>query len=284
MTQIIYADLLFLINLLADFVIMYLTCIFSGTGCKFIRILAAAVFGACFSVIVICGESPGIASLIFVLVMPVPMCFAAFGRKSLRTFGHLIFYFFFSSVLLYGGIYAMISLIFMFSGKTAIPDKFIFTLLLLVSVFIIYLFFSSLCTRGIKSKESRIKAEVFDGHRKYLLNLLVDSGNLVKDPFSSKPVVIVSKESLSKELICALSRSFDSSEEYCGDYKDIKPRVIPVKTVSGTTLLYAFVPESMYIYSKNKKFKTDCIIAIDSYSNAFFGNDGIIPEILLQTV
>lgn len=163
-----------------------------------------------------------------------------------------------------------------------ISNGFILTVLFITATVFIYLLFSSFCSKAYKRDENCVRADMFDGKKNYSLSLLVDSGNMARDPFSAKPVVIINRNALDSELLDAVCSAFDEKDkDKC--YNHIKPRVIPMKTVSGTTLLYAFVPESMHIILGNKKIKADCIIAIDSHENAFFGNDGIIPKVLLQT-
>lgn len=284
MTRIIYADLLFIINLFSDFFIIYLTGQFSGTGCSFGRLVLSSFIGALSGTAILCLDASGPGTVLFILLIPPLLCITAFKKRSIRALADIIVYFFFSSVILYGGVYAMASVISVFFGKAAVRERFIFTLLLIAAVFFVYILYSSFFTRGLKRKEKRVTAELNDGHRKYDLELLVDSGNLAKDPFSAKPVVIVRGSSLDKELIDALSHSFEEGYERIVSYKHIRPRVIPMKTVSGTALLYAFIPESMFILIDKKRIRADCIIAIDNHENSFFGKDGIIPETLLQTL
>lgn len=283
MTQIIYADMLFLINLTADFLILLMASSFFGSGLRPLRFLLSSLFGAIIGTCCALIGSGGIISVLASSLSPPIMCFIAFGKRRRRAFASLIFYFYLSSVLMYGGMYAMISFISLFGNGSAPTLGFTLTLLVLGTFFIIYTLFSSLCSSGIKRQDNQVKAELSDGIRSYSLNLLVDSGNIARDPFSAKPVAVISGGALDKELIRAVSAGFDK-ECTNTEYSHIKPRVIPLKTVSGTSLLYAFVPESLYIHTYGKKIKADCIVAIDTHDNSFFGKDGIIPQSLLGIV
>ena len=277
MTSVIYADILFFLNLFSDMVIIFLTGLFSGNVLKFARTVFSAFLGALFGTLVLCMDTYGTAAAIITLIFPALMCYAAFGRKRFSAFLHLIFYFYLSSVMLFGGMYAVISAFSMVFHSPYIGGKAIIIVLLIIAVALIYCLFSSLCKRGFDRKRDYVQAQVFDGIRTYDLSLLVDSGNFARDPFSQRPVVIIGENSLDKDLICAVC----DLEKENNIYKDIRPRVIPLKTVSGTALLYAFIPKSMYITLGNKKYSTECIIAIDRRSNPFFGKDGIIPASLL---
>ncbi len=282
MTLIIYADLLFLINFFSDFIIIFLTGLFSGTGLKPARTLLSAAVGSLCATFLLSFSDYGIYTALFVAIFPFILCYFAFGKRRISTFGNLIFYFYFSSVLLYGGMYAMMSVFNMFFGIPGFVGRIVLTLFFALAALLFYFIFRSICQRSIKINQNRVEAELSDGIKTYNLTLLVDSGNMVKDPFSSKPVAIISSSCLDKDLLNAVTGSLDGNHPT--GYNHIRPRVIPIKTVSGTALLYAFIPQSMYIYMDKKKYNADCIIAIDNHENQFFGKDGIIPSTMLETL
>jgi len=282
MTRIIYADLLFIINFLADIIILFLTGAFSGCGHVIRRFVLSALAGALFGTLSGCFFDTGILAVCTVVLLPPVLCFIAFGKRRRRTYINIIMNFYLSSVLLYGGVFAMASFIALFLGRDKLSAGFLVAVLILLGTAFVYMLFSSFCKHSMKRHKGTVTAEVFDGKRSYELSLLVDTGNTVRDPFSSKPVVIVRKDAFDGELINAVCDISDN--RYGNDaYPHIKPRVIPVKTVAGTALLYAFIPDDMFLYCGRQKIKADCIIAIDTRQNVFFGNDGIVPEALLYT-
>ena len=280
MTTVIYADILFFLNMFSDFIILYLTGIFSGNGISFRRTAVCAVLGALIGTAVLCINIKGFAVVLITFLTPLLLCFSAFGKKSPASFGSIIFYFYLSSVLLFGGMYAASSILQMITGNSAFTEKAIVVFLLMLGIALVYLIFSSLSEKGFRHHENLVKAEIYDGIKTYTLELLVDSGNFARDPFSQRPVTIISEQSLDPGLVEAVC----NSETKNTAYTNIRPRVIPIKTVSGTALLYAFIPESMNIFINKKKLKANCIIAIDRRNNPFFGKDGIISGKLLKTL
>lgn len=283
MVTYIYADLLFFINLFADYLILYLTSKLTLAHTRLSRLACGAATGAVFGTLSVCTGLSGIMTAILILAVPLLMCFIAFGRKKAGTFLRLIFYFYLSSSLLYGGMYAMQSFLSNISGALQGRQGFAFVMTLLAGAAIIYILASSAISRSVRMKSATVKIELCDGCRTYTLRLLCDTGNLARDPFSGKPVTVISKDAVDNELYTALSGAFEDNSTQSA-YRHIKPRVIPVKTVSGTSLLYAFIPENMSVYIGNKKKALDSIIAIDTHSNAFLGNDGIISGELLEFV
>ncbi|MBE6704180.1 MAG: hypothetical protein E7583_02855 [Ruminococcaceae bacterium] len=280
MTLTIYADILFFINFLSDFIIIYLTGLFSDTGLRPLRAFISAVIGALCATALLSLSFGGIFASAFAVAFPMIMCFIAFGKRSHRAFWNIVFCFYMSAVLLYGGMYLMMTLYNMLFGLPGFTGRLILTLLFAALALIFYLLFRNLCQRSVKKEHGLVQAELCDGIRTYKLDLLTDSGNMVKDPFSARPVIIINPEHISAELLAAVTGN-TAEGEHTG-YAHIKPRVIPVKTVSGTTLLYAFLPQAMYIIQDGKRHKTDCIVAIDGNDNRFFGKDGIIPAALLE--
>ncbi len=276
----IYADLLFFINFFSDFIIIYLTGLFSDAGLQPSRAFISSFIGALLATVLLTLSVEGTYAVLFAVVFPFVMCYIAFGKRSHGAFINLVFLFYMSAVLLYGGMYVMMTLYNMLFGLPGFYGRLLLTLLFAAAALTLYFTFREICARSIKKKNGITEAELCDGVRTYKLTLLTDSGNMVKDPFSARPVVIINPECVDKELILAVSG--ENNFEKGTKYSHIKPRVVPVKTVSGTSLLYAFIPQSMYIVENGKKRRADCIVAIDTNSNRFFGRDGIIPSALLE--
>ncbi len=283
MVTYIYADLLFIINLFADYLVLFLTSKFTCARASLARLVFASLFGALFGTLALCLGTSGVVCAALLIAVSALMCFFAFGRRKLRSFTGLMFFFYLSATLLYGGMYAMQSFLSMLFGYLGNNIGFIFIIVLLAAAAAIYTLTSAVIARGVKKKGGTAKIELYDGYRTYELNLLCDTGNLAHDPFSGKPVTVISKNSVDAELLNALCNAF-GEKKTDSSYSHIKPRVIPIKTVSGTALLYAFVPQSMFVYVGKEKRPLDSIVAIDTHENAFFGNDGIIPGELLEFV
>ncbi len=163
------------------------------------------------------------------------------------------------------------------------PSGFFIIIALICACGALYLFVSPKISRSLKLQQDIVRCEIFDGIRTYDLTLFCDSGNFAKDPFSGKAVTVVKKSSIDSELYNALVSFLDKDTKSLL-YSNIKPRVIPIKTVSGTSLLYGFIPKSVFVYKGKKKYPLDTIIAIDTHENSFFGKDGIIPAHLLSFI
>ena len=150
--------------------------------------------------------------------------------------------------------------------------------ILLLFAVLVYSGAHALWGHNVPSRTAEVRLS--DGVREYRLTLLCDSGNLLRDPLSGKPVTVVKSACLAPELLAALKSTLDGVKA-APDYARTKPRVIPVKTVGGTSLLYAFVPERAELLRGKESYALDTVVAIDTHANAFGDKDGVLPSALL---
>jgi len=114
-----------------------------------------------------------------------------------------------------------------------------------------------------KRPEKACLEVVYKG-KKASLCALRDTGNMLKDPLSGRPVAILSKDA-AKKLGVGENIVMDAAS---------KVRVIPVKSVGHTGILYAFVPQIATVDGK----KQSICIALDPKNADFSGYDAIIPS------
>ena len=111
------------------------------------------------------------------------------------------------------------------------------------------------------------------------LTLLCDSGNLLRDPFFKKPVLIISAEcadgKLPRQIIeaaCATDKVAELPHKFAH-----RIRLIPASSLMGNGMLLGFVPEKLLI----DEHPIDAVVAIDASNRDFGGCCGIIPQALL---
>jgi len=137
--------------------------------------------------------------------------------------------------------------------------RLIFAALTLASLTFLKLYFD-------KKQKRPQKASLFVVYADKRASLLAmrDSGNLLKDPLSGKPVAILSRNGAKK-----LGVNYDTITKSGAGF-----RVIPVKSVGHTGILYAFLPSGAMIDGK----KRDICIALDQKNADYSGFDAIIPS------
>ena len=127
--------------------------------------------------------------------------------------------------------------------------------------------------KQLKSSKYEIGIKFKD---KYIvLNAKIDTGNLLKEPFSNLPVIVVKKSEIN--LLIPEFNIFESIENQ-NEIKKLKIRMIPFKTVSGTGILPAFKPEYVVLKGNLKKQAYIAICSDEYFSEGI--SCLVNPEIL----
>lgn len=263
--SVIYADILFVINFSLDFLCLFITSRLLNCASGTIRLILGAVLGGAYSFL----------PYIFDLWLPLHLiaagiiCLIAFGRQDLKKFLVITLTFIVSSALLGGLVTSLYSLSGSYSnGIYTEINALSFALICLFSA-VIALSYGLICRKKINTQcaEARIYAE----NKKISVRLLADSGNLVTEPFSALPVIIVSS--------AVMPYPYDNPES---EIFPLAVRAIPFRTTAGEGCYFGFRPHKIEILRLGKKPKTvDAYVAIDTMGHTYSGYDGIIPTSIL---
>lgn len=241
--EIIYIDSLFISELLAD----YLLCLGTGRLCALPlrrgRYLLAALFGACFSVLVFLPGLGFLAKPGWKLLAGGSIGLLAFGwgRKGLGCTGAFLLL----SAALGGAAWAL-ELSF---GPLRLDIK-LLSLFFFISYSLLKLLFSS---SGAPGKRAYCRVEIELLGRSTEISALVDSGNCLKDPLSGLAVLLVSPEVLLPLLPgCEQLLSGDDPVELMSLAHELpslkgRLRLIPYKGLGGEGLLPVLRPQSLRI-------------------------------------
>lgn len=258
--QIVYADLLFLVNFSMDFLCFFVTARLLHRPFKIWRGMAAATMGGVYSVAVLFIEMNAVTGLLSDLGFCLLMCLCAYGIKNKKTgefFLHYTVYFGVSAGT--GGcMTAMYSLL----NRMELPldeveknpdsiSVWIFGILAILSG-IIALYGGRL----FKSSSDRmlIVDIVYRGER-LTVRGMTDTGNMLCDPISGRPVIIIDSEAMSRFI------GADAVEAAMrGDISSImtldpahRARLIPMSTANGRSLICAFIPDKIRVESETVK-------------------------------
>ncbi len=259
---VIYADVYVFLNFALDFLCLWITARVASRRSVGWRIVAGAAFGAAYGLWYLVSDLAVFPGLLLTVAAAGVMVAAAFGFRSARVFGKTIFVFLLTEAGMGGIIQACYAI-----GQRRVSAIGVLFLATLSTVALVL--YGLHCRRKAEIKEMKI--EVLFGSHRVNCDLLVDSGNLVTEPFSALPVVILSSKVLPEEL-----RAPDPENS------PVPLRAIPVRTQTGLGLLYGFLPDSVTLCPPfEKKKKVDAIIGIDTTCGEFGGKDGLLPSSLL---
>ncbi len=260
-TLILYADVLVFLNFAMDFLCL---CIASKiVPRQFVgwRVVFGALFGAIYS---LCGALliPNNLQLLPHLAASGVLCLVAFPWGSFRLFFKTWLWFLMSCGCL-GGLISGVYYI----GQRKVTAWGV--LLAALACCVPAVLYGIRCRKKVLEKNMKIEIEF--GGSSVKADLLVDSGNLVTEPFSALPVVILSSAVLPPPL----------NKPTPGN-SPVPLRAIPIRTETGLGLLYGFIPDKLTLCPPfEKRRRVEAVIGIDTDNTDFAGLDGLLPGALL---
>ncbi|MCS1350630.1 sigma-E processing peptidase SpoIIGA [Mechercharimyces sp. CAU 1602] len=205
--MVIYADMVFLLNLCIDFLLLWLTAVIRRQPFRYGRGGIAALIGACYSVTYLWLGGAVSYTLPAKLLVSMGIVWIAFGYVSSAAFLRNLGVFYLISFVTGGGMFAL-HYIMTGGGQSAggafltqsagwgSPVSWIFVLL----AFPVMWYYTRISFRSLQEKSEINQfltpiVIVMDGARIQCMGL-VDTGNQLRDPMSRDPVVMVEWESV----------------------------------------------------------------------------------------
>lgn len=231
----IYLDVLLLSNLWADYALLRTAAAVTHMPLPAGRGLLAAFLGALSALTVLLPPLPLPLCILGRLLSAVLICGVGFGRRGLlRSAGAFIGV----SVLFCGAVFLLAAWrtpVGWYTHNTYIyADISLMTLLLGTAAAAAFAAYRTRRAERLTHRTYRLHLRM--GRQDFLLPALADTGSTLCDAFSGKPVVVCSTETLSAWL-----HDFPDAESAAASAKGF--RMIPVRTVAGTKLLPACLPD-----------------------------------------
>lgn len=284
----VYADYLLAVNFAADYLIMYISGRALSLKTSGVRIAAAAFAGALFALaceLYICDNTA--LKLVLGIVMIPVMCAVSYKTERKAAFVKLCLVFVLTSLLFGGGMQLLLRIIIGISAGrknfSGAADARMFVLLAGIMTAVMMLFKRVSCLSKTPSETAEVVIS-FDGHTEQSFNLLCDSGNVLTDPYSSLPVIIIKSARVSKvPEISDIARGIISDEDTA---VISRIRYIPVRSACGTSVFCAVRPKSAFVrQSSGKRYPLDAVVAFDMQEdNTYCGTDGLFPYELSRNI
>ena len=261
MTQIVYADLLFLVNFSMDLLCFFVTARLLHKETRLWRLALASALGGVYSVAILFLPLGTLAVVALDLGFCAFMCLCAFGLKNGGAFGY------FTSFAVYFGVSVgtggFMTALYSLLNRMDLPldevksngdgiSVWLFGLLALISGVA-----ASLGGDLFKtvSSDTVIKLKIDYKGASVTLNGLADTGNMLTDPISARPVIVISTSSakalLGERCADAASRADISSSVF--ESGEHKLRIIPISTAGGGSILCGFVPDRVTLTVKDRR-------------------------------
>ena len=295
MEQIIYGDILFIVNFSMDFLALFITAKIMHMKLNIGAPVLAAAIGSFYAVVSVLYGGNSIISLFIHVGVSCLMCYIVFGSGGLLFFLRSSLLFWAVSFSLGGTMTALFNLVnrqrrhvFMNGSITEvyseIPVIWIFVVAVLSGLI------SITSGRLFKQKNAERTVNViaeFEG-KKIILNCICDSGNFLREPASSRPVIITCYNNLYPLLPQELRYVFKRKNTAALSKIDIKyikhVRIIPISTVGHSGILLGFLPDKITIDGIDR----EACIAVDDNNNPDCANGGyngyaaVVPQVLVK--
>ena len=288
MEQIVYGDLLFLINFSMDFLCLFLVARLTSRSFSFLRGAAAATLGGIYAVATLFVSTGGYFDIAIHLLICFIMCWITFFRRDECFLSMIILTaaLLFSSFLL-GGI---MTAIFHLLNRASPPDSLFesdqMPLWLFAAIAAISSFAAFISGRFLRTKAQTEYAdvEIRLGHRHTSLRAMCVSGNLLRDTISGKPVIVAD----SRHAVNLLPANMPAVGTWnWQSLNDLPPsvasriRIIPQGSAGYEGVLLALRPDSIVIRANGVTRTADALIGFTDIKNAPIGVSAMLPPELI---
>ncbi len=278
--NIIYIDVLLIVNVIIDYFLIKATEFFVGKNSSKLRVFFGSVFGALSSLLILLPDLSYLSIAINVAVAAV-ITFIVFGFNDFRTFIKNTVYYFLVSFL-FAGLIVFIN--FSFSPENLATNNLSFyfdisPIFLLLSVLGFYLLLSviEILFKKPSEKPQLVEVELSILKNVKKMNAFVDTGNKLCDPCFGNPVMLVKKELAETFLPKQVAEDILSQTlAVVEQQSDLKIRMIPYKALGHSGMLVGVVADYCKVLEKKKNKVYKPIVAFSDIPESDFNNSAVI--------
>lgn len=270
----IYIDVVFIENLIMNYIILYGTAIISKVTPKQIRLIIASTIGAIYAIIAYMSILKIYSTFILKIILSIIIIYIAFNPQNIKTMLKQLILFYLASFV-FGG--AAFFLIYVVKPQDIILRNGVFVgtyplkiaiLGAIVGFSIIVLAFK--IVRNKLSKKSLFcNVKIKLNNNEIDTTALIDTGNLLKDPISNMPVIVVERtllyDILPRQILNNLENILGGelenfSEEIKNEYIS-KLKVIPFSSLGKQNgMLLGIKADEINIESEEESITKDNVI------------------------
>lgn len=288
MEEVIYGDIYFIINFSMDFLVLYICGKIRRHRMKVIPLIFGAAVGAFYALVTLFTSNGSMLEPVILLAVAALMCYIAFDTQSVKSQLVTLSLFMAVNFLLSGGItalYRMINSIRIgnsgyYNGdfpavSTHIPP--VLLLILALGSALISFIWSAITEKHAIERDAMVHIELNGTSLDF--RGLCDSGNLLCEPISGRPVLVMKQEQFSRFIG---DQFFKSASQGLIDHMTEKERrrirYIPMQSVGGEGIMIGFIPDKVTVNGEEREV---CIAPDHSGSCDFDGYDLLLSPTLL---
>ena len=198
--MVVYVDIILIENLIMNYAILYTTFFIKKIKVSKIRILISAIIGAIYTIIIFVPKIGKFNNIISKILLSCAMIRVIHKERRLKKFIELLLMFYLTSFTIGGFAFAISFLkhgqIYNYNNSLIIEFPVVSSIVaLFIGIFLIKNVFKNI-KNLIKKDDIFYQLEIYIEKKKSSINAILDTGNMLKDPITKTPVVIVTKNSI----------------------------------------------------------------------------------------
>lgn len=268
----IYLDVIFLENIVINYIMLYVTGIISKAQIKQKRIFLGALIGAIYSIIYYLFRLKIYSSFIIKIILSIVIIYVAFNSSNLKELLKKVLLFYLSSFV-FGG--AAIAIIYMVNSQNITIQNGVlvgsYTLRTILIGIVVAYFTIILAFKIIKISKKDLICEIVVTLNNKEINskALIDTGNLLKEPITNLPVIVMEHtllyDILPKEILNNVEKilggDFSKIPENIKEEYSAKLKVIPFSSLGKQNgMLLGIKAENLIINLKEETRKIDKVV------------------------
>lgn len=272
----IYIDVIIIENLIMNYIILYATGLISKNKISYFRIFLASSIGAIYAITEYMLKIGVYSNIIVKTLLAIIMVVVAFCPQNVKKLCKQLVLFYLTTFT-FGGVATYLIYVLkpqniiikngMFVGSYVL--KVIFIGAIVGTIILITAF--KFANNKITKKDMFCKVKIVLNGKELILNAMVDTGNLLKEPITGSSVVVVERTSLYDILPKEILNNTESI--LCGDFTNIsdeikneyitKLKIIPFSSLGKQNgMLIGIKPEKLEVINEQTEEKNNAIIGI----------------------
>ena len=262
----VYLDIVFVENLLMNYIILFATGFIQKIQMKQLRLILSSSFGGVYAIISYLNIIPIYSNIFMKILLSIIMIYIAFNPQNVKKLCKTILLFYLTSFVMGG---CALALLYMISPESiafkdgvlvgTYPMK-ITIVAGLVGFCIIQIAFQ-INKRQLKKKDMIWNLEISINKQKTEVKAYLDSGNTLKDPISKKPVIVVEKNKIKNFTDIDLEKIIGGDEP---NTENLKLKIIPFNSIGKQNgMLIGVKPDFVKIeYEDREEYIYDVVIGM----------------------
>lgn len=273
----IYIDVVLIENLIMNYIILFTTGLLLKRKIKQVRVILASLLGAIYSIVAYTGILEIYASFLLKLILSILIVYIAFNPQNIKRLWKDTLVFYLTSFVFGGAAFALLYIvkpqdILMKNGLFLGTYPLKTVMLGAMIAFTVILATFTIVKTKISKKDMYCEIEISLNSKKVKTKAMIDTGNMLKEPFTNIPVIVMEHtllyECMPKEILNHLEEmiggDFEKIPEEIREQYNSKLKLIPFSSLGRQNgMLLGIKAEFLKIITEEQEeIKENIIIGI----------------------